>query len=142
MTKIITCGVRTKKWCLCFHKRLLGLVSPAAWVPRRQRGDCCGYQDITFSLFVPWTSPFPLIASTSSVSMSRVLPLQGRADSLGWKQTPASSPGERLLGFPGVVLVEVLKSKNKNTQECIKKKRHTDTGRLCPSGGADYWLYC
>lgn len=76
---------------------------------------------ITFSLFVPWTSSFPLIASTSSVSMSWVLPLRARADSMGWEQTPASSPGARLCTFPGIVLVEVLKSKNKNTQERIKQ---------------------
>lgn len=72
-------------------------------------------------LFVRWTSPFPLIASTSSVSMSRVLPLRARPDSMGWEQTPASSPGARLCSFPGIVLVEVLKSKNKSTQERIKQ---------------------
>lgn len=118
MTKIIKCCVRTKTRCLCFHKHTSGLVSSAPWEPRRQRGGCCGYQDITFpSLSLGphpshWLLPPPL---------SRILPLRARPDSMGWEQTPASSPGARLCSFPGIVLVEVLKSKNKSTQERIKQ---------------------
>lgn len=77
------------------------------------------HKDITFlGTSVPWTSPLgPLAETFSSGSTCPVLPfLEG---TIGWGE---DQHGANQLGYPVRVATEIVESRNKNTQVCIKRQ--------------------